>query len=244
MSEINAEAGGDNTSPGSDVIAGDAALDAGVVDAALEAPLHTPDEVVDGADGADANAAADDKGGEADGDAGAAVVPESYVFDSVELPEGMTVDQGLVESMSPVFKDIGITQEQANKLAVAWAQRADADNAASTAASAEFKKATQDTWVSALKADPEVGGPGGDDYERNTKLAAQFVSTYGDKEFKDFLETSRMGNHPSMVRMMLKAAKAAGLNEDDIGGAGEPGSKAETPLSLRMYKPDGSPLDT
>lgn len=237
MSDAHAEATTHTETPG-DATAGDiAAIDSVLDGAGLDAPVPS----IEGSEAAGAATPAEPGAGDGDAPTGdePAGVPETYDFAGLDLPEGMELDQGLAEEASPVLKELGLTQAQANKLAELITKREVERNAANAEASTAKLTSTEEAWAAQLKADAEVSGPGGQDYERNTKLAAQVVAKFGDPAYAKWLEDSRLGNHPSHVKAMLKVANALGLNEDSVGG-GQPAHK-EQPLHLRMYNEDGSP---
>ena len=81
----------------------------------------------------------------------APVVPESYDF---RAPEGATLDKSAVDAATPIFKELGLTQDQAQKLVDLYPKITEnivkANNDAYTA--------MREGWVSELKADKEIGG--------------------------------------------------------------------------------------
>lgn len=72
-----------------------------------------------------------------------------------------------------------------------------------------WKKQTSD-WYESFKADPEIGG----NREQTTVNAAlEFVRTHGGNdaqqaEFRKLMETTGVGNHPAVIRLMANAMNA------------------------------------
>lgn len=122
------------------------------------------------------------------------VIPEKY---ELKAPEGMTLDQGMLDSLTPVFKEIGITQEQAQKLADTYApilkQQAEAYRQNSIK---EFEKIADEWKQQTIK---ELGA----DYNKKLAPAAKLINGSGfGKEIREMMSDTRVGNHPVMVRFL------------------------------------------
>ena len=144
-------------------------------------------------------------------------VPETYEF---QMPEGVQLDQDTATEFSATAKELGLTQEQAQKvadIAVKQAQR-----------QAETHAALVESWVESVKTDKEIGG---DKLEANLGIARKAMDTFGSPELKDVLNASGLGNHPAVIRAFLKAGKAI---SDDGFVTGAP-KGAETNLANRMF---------
>ena len=85
------------------------------------------------------------------GDSEGAEIPESYEFD---MPEGMELDQGLADAVTPIFKDLNLNQEQAGKLtAVFAAQKQQEEQAAEEAFGDQMNQ-----WAGEIRNDKDLGG--------------------------------------------------------------------------------------
>lgn len=65
-------------------------------------------------------------------------------------------------------------------------------------------------WKESFVKDPEIGG---NQQDTTVKAALEFIRTHGgtdshQKEFRDLMETTGIGNHPAMIRMLANAMKA------------------------------------
>jgi len=178
--------------------------------AASEAPVDTGEASVLGGEVAEEVAAAAD-----DAPAGA---PEAY-----ELAlEGFEIDAELAGEADPVFRELGLTNAQANALLPLVPKVMErAQNAAVQAmldAGAQQRKA----WLDAFNADPEIGGAQADETKH---LAAKGLDALGytaDHPFRKALTESGFGNHPDMIRMARRMGEM--LGEDGTfarAGAGE-----------------------
>lgn len=141
-----------------------------------------------------------------------AVIPETY---ELAMPEGFTVDAALLEEATPVFKDIGLTNEQANKLVPMAAKLSE-----------NLAKQQQDTfqamasdWSRESLKDPEIGGPKWPETETYVAKALDaFAGPAKDKDgkptpFRKLLDDSKLGNHPEMIRMFRRIGER--ISEDD-----------------------------
>jgi len=159
--------------------------------------------------------------------------PESYTF---VMPEGMTLDQGLADAVTPILREANISQEVAQKLAAAFAERM---KAAETGAKEAFDKAYEErrqaeittnaqNWLQALKADPEIGGNKADQVKARALEAVGAVAT---PEMKAAFEEHGWGNHPELVRLVHRLIDYTPPEKGErAAGAGGTGSK--TPAAV------------
>lgn len=133
----------------------------------------------------------------------AVVVPEKYEFKPVE---GFDLNQGLVDAVSPVFKELGLTQEQASKLVDAYsafgAKHAKEMEEANEKAFQQEMKDRADAHTAAIK--KEWGG----EYAANLTLARKGLARlFPGTEGKEMLDATGMGNHPEFLRAFLAVGK-------------------------------------
>ncbi|MCE1084714.1 hypothetical protein LU642_29475 [Pseudomonas asiatica] len=132
-------------------------------------------------------------------------VPEAYAFSN--LPEGYSISEEQLAAFSPVLKELGLTQEQADKLVAFDAQRSLAAQEASQQQAIEFRNKQVGEWETALRGDAEFGGA---NFDANVAVAQQFLTDFGSPELSVFLAESGLGSHPEVVRMFHKAGKELG----------------------------------
>jgi len=204
-------------------LATDAPADA-VEPAADATPADAPaaDPAPDAGDDADESAlggkakeseAGDDAGDDAPAEADAPVVPEAY---DLTAPEGMTIDPALLEEATPIFKEIGLSNEAANKvLPLAQSLMTKSHEAAVQSmidAGAQQRKA----WLDEAKADPEIGGA---KWDATLHSAAKALDALGYPEgapFRAALTETGFGNHPEMIRVMAKVGAMVGEDGDFV----------------------------
>jgi hypothetical protein len=162
--------------------------------------------------------------GKQDDDDPAAVVPEDGVY-NLQLPEGVELDQQLAEAAFPVFKELGINQGQAQKLAEMFSTYRQADAQAVTSAWENQQK----TWVKDAKSDPEYATDG---WDTTVEIANRALKQYGTPELAKALRETGMGNHPELIRYFYRIGK--GISDDSTDtGEGKRGS--ELPPEERLY---------
>lgn len=122
----------------------------------------------------------------------APVVPEAYAFK--DLPEGYAMSEQQVAEVSPLFKDLGLTQEQADKLVAFDAKRA----LAAEQAGLEQRQGLVTGWEKSLREDAAFGGA---NFDANVGVAQKALSQFGTPELSTMLKESGLGSHPEVVRL-------------------------------------------
>lgn len=136
------------------------------------------------------------------------------------MPEGVQVDQALVDALGPDFKELGLTNKQAQKLADKFIS-IQTDRA---------KKLGDDWatrvsgWADEAKADKDIGG---DKWDGTVKSATRAVNALGTPALKEYLEATGGGNHPELIRFMAKVGAMIKEDNPAAGGAGGDGKPAD-----------------
>lgn len=129
--------------------------------------------------------------------------PEEY--GDFELPEGSKLDDEFVTAFKPLAKELDLPQGKANKLAqMAAAEGQRLQTKFVTDLQGMVDRNAQE-WADAVKADPELGG------EKHGEVmahAAKALNQFGSPALKQFLNESRLGNNPELIRLLFKAGKA------------------------------------
>lgn len=153
-------------------------------------------------------AAKDPKGAEGDKEKSGA--PEKYEF---KVPEGVELDEALVGEFTPVAKELGLSQEGAQKLVDLYSKQRTADVQKLHDAWAK----THEEWTADVKSDKEFGGAA---LEANLAIAKKAInSEFGGKDLVEALNVTGAGNHPAIVRFFYKLGKAMANDKFEIGGS-------------------------
>lgn len=125
------------------------------------------------------------------------------VYDPFKLPEGMEVNPDLMKEATDIFKDLKLTQEQAQKL-VEFDIKRTQDSA--TKEGDAWTELTEG-WKKESNTDKEFGGA---ELDANLAIAKKGRDAFGNKEFTSMLEITGVGNHPEMIRFLFKLGKKLG----------------------------------
>ena len=144
--------------------------------------------------------------------------PEKYEW---AAPEGVTLDESIMGSLSEVAKELNLPQAAAQKLvdkiAPVMAQR-----------QVEQFEALRTEWRQASSSDQEFGGA---KLTENMAVAKKALDAFATPEFRQLLEQTGMGNHPEVIRTFYRAGKA--ISEDGLVS----GSAPKAPRDARSLFP-------
>jgi len=157
----------------------------------------------------------------------AAAVPEKY---ELTAPEGMTLAAADIDAATPIFKELGLSNEQANKLIPLAAQMAqriqDKANQEILASVATDRKA----WLDTARADPEIGGANWDTTMQVSASALDQLGFPKGSPFRVLLNESGLGNHPEMIRAFAKVGKAIGEDSNFVRAESGAGKKTHAQI--------------
>lgn len=140
------------------------------------------------------------------------VVPEKY---EIKVPEGMELDAAMLEAFTPVFKELGITQEQAQKLAEAYAPLiGNKMEEAKKQALKDYQDIVEGWKKDTIK---ELGL----ESAKQLAFAARARNKFGDEKFKAMINETGIGNHPALVRFLINVGKT--ISEDKFVDSTKPG---------------------
>jgi hypothetical protein len=188
--------------------------------AAQAAPVVQKDTANQAPQAADAAKAVGDKAPDAPQGA-----PDKYEFKPVE---GRTLDSETMSTFAEVAKELGLTQDSAQKIldrmAPQMAQRQQAQI-----------ESIRTEWVEASKTDAEFGG---DKIAENLAVAKKALDQFGTPELRALLNESGLGNHPEIIRLMYRAGKS--ISEDtyvgrSAGTGGKPLPKSFADAASALY---------
>lgn len=217
------EAGADVIQPGGEVSGGDEPTT--LLGKAKPAP----------GDGKDGEGSKDDAGDDADGDKDGPVVPEAYDLKlTVKGEDGtdtdVAMDATLVEAATPILKELGLTNEQANKVLPLVPQI----QAKVLQDQADQFEEMATGWAKEVMADKEIGGK---NFKATEHLMGKAMDEFATPEFVKLIEESRFGNNPAFVRVFR--AIGSRLSEDETMARGDPAA-TKLPREVVLY-PDDQP---
>jgi hypothetical protein len=198
----------------------------------LQPPLQTSEKVVSPSDGKD-QAVSSTPEVKADGvkdaasikptDAAQAVdaAPEKYA--DFKLPEGMVIDPVVNEKFTQIAKELNLSQEKAQKLVDLQTQYV---NDAAKASQAEFSKVVEGWKTETLK---QFGAT---NYEEALRPAGVLLNKFAKPEFREFLNDSKLGDHPMMAQFLVEVGKQFEQDNKTFDGKGHPGTRESLAKTL------------
>lgn len=128
-----------------------------------------------------------------------AAAPDKYEFNA---PEGQHFDPEVINAYSDIARELNLPQDAAQKII---------DKIAPALAEKQTRLIEQarTEWGDAAKSDKEFGG---DKFDENLAVAVKAVNAFGTPELRTLLNESGLGNHPEIIRFMVRAGKA--ISED------------------------------
>lgn len=141
--------------------------------------------------------------------------PAVPVYTEFKLPEGVTIDDAGMKPAVDLFKKSGLSQEQAQ-------QFIDLATSREMAAAQKGQQAyvdLQNTWVSEIKADPEIGG---DKLTASIAASDALIDRLAIPGLKEALNLTGAGNHPAIAKAFVRLGKMIQEDRFQAGNAAVP----------------------
>jgi len=152
--------------------------------------------------------------------------PEKY---ELKLPKDTLLKPTVVERIAAEAKAQGLTNEQAQALL----EREDRAVKEFRGEQQVFLDTKKVEWKEASSTDEEIGG---ENFARNSELAARVVNRFGTDALKREMDQTGYGNHPELVRLLVRIGHS--MSEDQLV---LPGAQPGGPKKTRAQKFYGDP---
>lgn len=164
---------------------------------------------------------------------GAAAKPEgdkgAQTDIQITVPKGVEFDQGLIDGFKGVAKEIGLTSENAQKVAD-WYFKASEEAVKQMQATKESEVVK---WAEEAKADKEIGGP---NFDANLKTAQAALRQFGSEGLTKLLNETGLGNHKEVISLFAKIGKSIAEDKLPKGAvASGEAKKQDVPLEELLY---------
>lgn len=136
--------------------------------------------------------------------------PESYA--AFKDAEGREFAPESVQGFTDAVRELGLSQEKADKLFAQIAPTARKWMQADLAKSAK-------AWAEQSRADKEFGGDG---FQKNLALAGKAYKEFATPELHAILTASGLGNNPEIIRMFYRVGKVMQQDRGVAGNASAP----------------------
>lgn len=149
--------------------------------------------------------------------------PEKY--DDFDVPEGFVITEERAGVLGEAFKELNLSQADAQKLVTMHSEmlQKDAD------AAHEAEVAKHNGWIDDIKADKDMGG---DKFDASVKSAGVFLDRYNNVALDRALDETGAGNHPEIFKLLVTLGNL--MKEGDFtlgnvsGGSNTPKTAADT----------------
>jgi hypothetical protein len=172
--------------------------------------------------------------------------PEAY---DLKPPEGAVLDARALKVVEPVFRDLDLSNDQAQALTDAYAKDVLPQVVQQVQSQAQQQLladivSTRKAWADEFTRDPEIGGS---DEQRGEKLAVMakaiddLMGPRGSPEgdaFRQLLNETGLGNNPTIGRLLFRAGQRlaeASIHHSQAGGA------SSRSMAEKMYDPAYQP---
>lgn len=159
-------------------------------------------------------------------------------FTQLKLPEGFALDPELQTEAAGIFKDLGISQEGAQRLTDLQTKLMDRVNT-------QIRDAwnqTNQKWVDEIKADPKFGGDPADPNSNLSKALGSIASAIDNPKltadpaaFREAIAMTGFGNNPAAIRTLATWANALTESGRHIEGSPPKASTAERSGASAIY---------
>lgn len=159
------------------------------------------------------------------------------VYDAFKVPEGVSLDTERVTEFTKTLAELEQSGKVPHELVQQFGQKAvdmyvTEVKRATDAQTESYLKIWNDqkiAWKDAFLKDPEIGG---NRFQTTVDSALTFIRTHGgtseqQTEFKTLMESSGLGNHPAMIRLLANAGRTMAEGKPLVASKPVPASKSK-----------------
>lgn len=160
--------------------------------------------------------------------------PENFDYSKIELPEGMTLDEELVNEFNPIAKKFNLSNSSANELMNLAVKLSNKNAANVNDAVQQMKIAEKNSYLQLLNDDKELNTQNSDEYEQYLDVATQGLKAVSTPEFNEFLKEKGLTHHPEFIKVFHKIGTMC--KDAFIPDASIPVSVKRTPADILYGK--------
>lgn len=152
--------------------------------------------------------------------------PEAYA--EFKLPDGNTLDAGTLESATPIFKELGLSQDQAQKLVDFYSTKIGEINSQNET----FMEQMRTDWRNQLSADKEIGGKL-DAVKIDIGRALDRIPADVRSAYKEAMDFTGAGDNPAIIKAMYSLAQLVNEGSHVTGGGPSTHGQSRTGVESR-----------
>lgn len=158
-----------------------------------------------------------------------------------DLPEGIEIDKEALEAVAPTFKELGLSNKGASKVAAVYAEKVlpivgEKFKANLETQIVDQRREWENDTLQAIKGEVELKTASGDKIDfggagvkQVQQVAAKALDRIAPVGFRDFLKETGLGQHPAMVAFAFRVGQLISEDQDfGGGGGGDTKPKSET----------------
>lgn len=146
--------------------------------------------------------------------------PEAYTF---TVPEGYKLDDSLVAEVTPIFKDLNLSQDQAQKLVDLYSKQA----MDQTKALQDIVSGLRQEWRDGLAKDTDIGGKLDTVKADIGRMKAAINDPVIIAAFNEGMNLTGAGDHPGIIKGLYKIAEM--VNEGKFVSGNGPSPHGQRP---------------
>ena len=150
------------------------------------------------------------------------------IYTDFSVPEGHTLDAAAIESATPLFRELGLTQDQAQKLVDFYSTQVGKINAENEG----YMETMRTQWREELKADKDIGGKL-DQVKVEIGRAIDRLPPTVREPFKEAMNLTGAGDHPAVIKAIHAFASLIGEGTHVTGNAPSEHGQSKTGVSNR-----------
>jgi len=152
--------------------------------------------------------------------------PEAYA--DFSIPEGHTLDTATIESATPIFRELGLSQDQAQKLVDFYSAKIGEINSQNEG----FMEQMRTEWRNQLSADKEIGGKL-DAVKVDIGRALDRIPAEVRTAYKEAMDLTGAGDNPAIIKAMYSLAQLVNEGTPVRGDNPSPHGQSRTGVETR-----------
>ena len=152
--------------------------------------------------------------------------PKAYA--DFSIPEGHTLDAATIESATPIFRELGLSQDQAQKLVDFYSAKIGEINSQNEG----FMEQMRTEWRNQLAADKEIGGKL-DAVKVDIGRALDRIPAEVRTAYKEAMDLTGAGDNPAIIKAMYSLAQLVNEGTPVRGDNPSPHGQSRTGVETR-----------
>lgn len=133
--------------------------------------------------------------------------PESFDYSEIKLPEGMTLDNEMLEKFNPLAKKYNLSNKSANELLNLAVEMQSKNMAKIGDIANELQENEKNSYLQLLNTDKELSSMSEQEYSQYLSTANLGLKSFATDGFKELLKAKGLVNHPEIIKSFHAVGK-------------------------------------